>query len=112
MAALAGELSAFVAPPRLDIGVHNGSRTDIEQKDVDGKPFAVYALPVEQRPSSDFIWQRNPFKLDGGANPNRQYPGIDVFLPYWMGRKAGVLTVPGDGDANGDRALCITKPDI
>jgi hypothetical protein len=41
-------------------------------------------LPVNQRPASDFIWQRDPYTLDGAWSSNEIEPGIDYLLPYWM----------------------------
>ena len=48
--------------------------------------MAKYALPIEVRCSTDYLWQRNPFQLDGGGDPREQSPGVDVVLPYWLAR--------------------------
>ena len=48
--------------------------------------MAKYVLPVDKRCSTDFLWQRNPFELDGTGSPYEQPPGVDMVLPYWMGR--------------------------
>ncbi len=47
---------------------------------------ALYPIAVEKRPCTDFIWQRDPFALDGAGDPQRQEPGVDLVLPYWMAR--------------------------
>ena len=47
---------------------------------------ALYPIPVEKRPPTDFLWQRDPFALDGAGDPHRQNPGVDLVLPYWMAR--------------------------
>jgi len=47
-------------------------------------------LPVRERVSTDFIWQRSPFLLRGGRNAPLE-PGIDLFVPYWMGRQCGMI---------------------
>jgi hypothetical protein len=52
---------------------------------------ALYPVPVEKRPCTDFLWQRDPFELDAQGDPTRQAPGIDLLLPYWMGRYYGLL---------------------
>jgi hypothetical protein len=52
---------------------------------------AKYPIPVEKRPNSDFLWQRNPFDLDGAGDPHHQSPGVDVILPYWLGRYEGFV---------------------
>ena len=50
------------------------------------KRIAKYPLPVEKRCATDFLWQRDPFKLDGSGDPHEQPPGVDIVLPYWMAR--------------------------
>src|SRR5206468_3043495 len=48
---------------------------------------SVYPLPIDKRVYGDFIWQTDPFQLDGGqANPKEQQPGVDMVLPYWVAR--------------------------
>ncbi|RME70561.1 MAG: hypothetical protein D6776_11510, partial [Planctomycetota bacterium] len=51
---------------------------------------ARYPIPVEKRRYSDFMWQRDPFRLVGGGNGERQYPGVDLLQPYWLGRSYGL----------------------
>ncbi len=50
------------------------------------KQMAKYPVPIEKRCATDFLWQRNPFQLDGGGDPREQPPGVDIVLPYWMAR--------------------------
>jgi hypothetical protein len=46
---------------------------------------AADPLPVMDRVRhEDFLWQRSPFKLDGGFNPYEREPGVDFLTPYWM----------------------------
>ena len=52
---------------------------------------AVYPIPIEKRPPTDFLWQRSPFELDGGCDPRQQYPGVDLLLPYWAARASGMI---------------------
>lgn len=47
---------------------------------------ACSPVPVPQRPTTDFLWQRNPFQLDGGGYGTIEGAGIDYILPYWMAR--------------------------
>jgi uncharacterized protein (TIGR03437 family) len=53
---------------------------------------ACSPVPVPQRPTTDFLWQRNPFNLMGGGFGTVEGAGIDYILPYWMARYYGVLT--------------------
>lgn len=58
-----------------------------------GQPswIAVHPVPIERRPCVDFLWQQNPFHLDGGGDPQHQQPGVDLLLPYWLGRAYGLF---------------------
>jgi hypothetical protein len=47
---------------------------------------AKYPIAVEKRCATDYLWQRDPFELDGGGDPHEQAPGVDLVLPYWMAR--------------------------
>jgi len=53
---------------------------------------ACQPIPVDKRVTTDFIWQRSPFQLAGGADGKIEGPGIDYILPYWMARYYGVIT--------------------
>ncbi len=57
---------------------------------------ARYVLPVHLRkPSTHFIWQKDPF--DPGSGPvdldgEVEATGVDFLLPYWFGRAYGLWT--------------------
>jgi uncharacterized protein (TIGR03437 family) len=48
-------------------------------------------IPVPSRPTTDFVWQRDPFQLAGGGAGFIEGAGIDYILPYWMARFYGVI---------------------
>jgi uncharacterized protein (TIGR03437 family) len=52
---------------------------------------ACQPVPVPIRPTTDFLWQRDPFQLTGGGSGTIEGSGIDYILPYWMGRYYGVI---------------------
>jgi len=56
------------------------------------KGEACNPLPVPDRPTTDFLWQRDPFQLAGGGDGDIETSGIDYILPYWMGRYYDVIT--------------------
>jgi uncharacterized protein (TIGR03437 family) len=56
---------------------------------------ACNPVPVPQRPTTDFLWQRDPFNLMGGGYGTIEGAGIDYILPYWMARYYSILS----GDA-------------
>ena len=47
---------------------------------------ACQPVPVPMRPTTDFLWQRNPFDLVGWGLSRTENAGIDYILPYWMAR--------------------------
>ncbi|HYR86500.1 MAG TPA: hypothetical protein VE422_20600 [Terriglobia bacterium] len=51
---------------------------------------ASTVIPIPQRPTTDFLWQRSPFLLYGGGVGLVEGAGIDFILPYWMARFFGV----------------------
>jgi hypothetical protein len=53
-----------------------------------------YALLSRERVPNDFYWQRTPCLSHGSFDLPYEFPGIDVFLPYWMSRVAGVIPPP------------------
>jgi hypothetical protein len=52
---------------------------------------ACEPIPVNDRYTTDFLWQRSPFQLAGGGAGTIETPGVDYILPYWMARYYGVL---------------------
>jgi len=51
-------------------------------------------VPTALRPTTDFLWQRDPFQLTGAGEGFIEGPGIDYILPYWMARFYGVIQPP------------------
>lgn len=56
-----------------------------------GTNRACSPVPVNDRPNTDFLWQRSPLLLYGGGDGTVETAGIDYLLPYWMARYYGVL---------------------
>jgi uncharacterized protein (TIGR03437 family) len=48
-------------------------------------------VPVPSRPTTDFLWQRDPFQLSSASGGFIESAGIDYILPYWMARYYGVI---------------------
>src|SRR5262249_41865099 len=53
---------------------------------------ACSPIPVPDRVTTDFLWQRSPFQMSGGGSGRIETAGIDYLLPYWMARYYGVIT--------------------
>ena len=67
--------------------------TDVSNKyAVCGTNKACDIVAVNDRPNTDFLWQRSPQLLFGGDDGTIETAAIDYLLPYWMGRYYGVLT--------------------
>ena len=53
---------------------------------------ACQPIPVPDRPTTDFLWQRSPYQLaNSGGSSIIEGAGLDYILPYWMGRYYGVI---------------------
>ncbi len=52
---------------------------------------ACSPIPVAIRPTTDFLWQRDPFQPTGGGYNTIEGAGVDYILPYWMGRYYDVI---------------------
>ncbi len=80
-------LDAWLERPRMDV-----YRDFTGQFAACSNNEACDPLPVEDRVTTDFLWQRDPFALSGGGQGTIETAGIDYILPYWMGRFYGVIT--------------------
>jgi hypothetical protein len=79
-------LAAWLRRPRRDVFV------DLRDTyPACGPGRACQVIPVDQRVTTDFLWQRSPFQLFGGGGGFIENPGIDFILPYWMARFYGVF---------------------
>ena len=52
---------------------------------------ACNPIPVPDRVTTDYLWQRSPFQLSGGGSGRIENAGIDYILPYWMARYYGLI---------------------
>lgn len=57
-----------------------------------GTNEACDIVAVNDRPNTDFLWQRSPQLLYGGDQGLVETAGIDYLLPYWMARYYAVLS--------------------
>ena len=80
-------LSLWLMRPRRDYYVDNTGRYPA------CGAYACAPIPVNDRYTTDFLWQRNPFQLAGGGAGTIETPGVDYILPYWMARYYGVLSL-------------------
>lgn len=79
---------------RRNFRVVNSRRQDIcisFRRDRFGRKQACEPVPIDRRPSDDFEWKENPYRLDGGGEGNLEFSGVDYLLPYWMGRYHGFI---------------------
>jgi hypothetical protein len=80
-------LDAWLQRPRRDVWVDLKGQVPA----CDSEERACQPIPVEQRVTTDFIWQRSPFQMSGGGTGVIETAGIDYILPYWMARYYGVI---------------------
>ena len=79
-------LDQWLLRPKRDLYVDN---TKLVKNCSTGE--ACSPIPVPMRPTTDFLWQRDPFQLAGGGYDTIEGAGVDYVLPYWMGRYYGVI---------------------
>lgn len=90
-ATLQGMLADYPPPPRWSTHYPEGSRPGYEGRRAG---HARHALLTHEQVVRDFLWQRSPTILYGGRDLVMTYPGLDLTLPYWMGRYAGAIPAP------------------
>jgi hypothetical protein len=79
-------LGQWLQRPRRDVLVDNNGKYP-----ACGTDRACEPIPVPDRYTTDFLWQRSPFQLKGGGDGTVPTPAVDYILPYWMARYYGVL---------------------
>jgi uncharacterized protein (TIGR03437 family) len=93
-------LDQWLQRPRRDVTV------DVSGKVAVCGTEACQPVPVPLRPPNTFLWQQDPFLLQGGGSGIIEGAGVDYILPYWMARYYGVISggiqsaaAPGSGIA-------------
>ena len=92
------ELAQFPAPPRVVHAVdHTGDAKYMpHSSSCTNQVDHTTAVDVGDRIVEDFLWQREPWGLQSGGDPNQTEPGVDYLVAYWMARKHAFTT---DDDA-------------
>ena len=79
-------LTLWLERPRRDYFVDNTGKYP-----ACGPNRSCTPIAVNERYTTDFLWQRSPFQLAGGGSGTIETPAVDYILPYWMGRYYKVL---------------------
>ena len=79
-------LTLWLERPRRDYFVDNTGKYP-----ACGPNRSCTPIAVNDRYTTDFLWQRSPFQLAGGGSGTIETPAVDYILPYWMGRYYKVL---------------------
>jgi hypothetical protein len=94
VATATGQLVDVPGPPRWFRAVDYRNAAD--KKLLEGGERLEYALLAHEQVPSDFIWQRSPTASHGGSDAAYETPGLDLLLPYWMGRAHGIIPAPNE----------------
>ena len=78
-------LDQWLQRPRRDLAVDNTGKVAVCGSQ------ACQPIPIPDRITTDFLWQRSPFQLANSGANIIEGPGIDYTLPYWMARYYGVV---------------------
>jgi hypothetical protein len=92
LATATGQLIDIPGPPRWFRAVDH--RSDPDTKLLEGGERLEYALLAHEQVPSDFLWQRSPTVSHGASDAAYETPGLDLLLPYWMGRANGIIAGP------------------
>ena len=82
-------LEQWLLRPRRDVTV------DVSSKVAVCGGAACQPVPVALRPPATFLWEVDPFHLQGGGSGIIENAGVDYILPYWMARYYGVINDGG-----------------
>ncbi|HVY61714.1 MAG TPA: hypothetical protein VHF22_08675, partial [Planctomycetota bacterium] len=90
------ELERWALRPRRQFSVQNSADPAIAHATYTSQvaptqEVAIYPVPIEKRPTTDFLWQRDPFALDGYGDARHEFPGVDLVAPYWLARSYGLI---------------------
>ena len=84
-------MQVFPPPPRLAVEIQN-SDDPAYPHDPEWDAWAVDPLPTPERCSgTNFLWQRNPYRLDCMGSVGQEYAGTDFLAPYWLGVSMGYI---------------------
>jgi uncharacterized protein (TIGR03437 family) len=82
-------LDQWLLRPRRDVTV------DVSSKVAVCGGAACQPVPVALRPPATYLWEVDPFHLQGGGSGIIENAGVDYILPYWMARYYGVINDGG-----------------
>ena len=85
-----GVLYEYPDPPRWSAARDLSGDTAVERIEADGRNHARYAQPLGKRPVFPFQWAESGTLLQGGKDEPVMHPGVDLLLPYWIGRDVAV----------------------
>lgn len=81
-------LNQWLQRPRRDVYVDNRGKI----ASCGSPDEACNPVPIPLRVTTDFLWQRDPYLLDGGGSGTVEGAGIDYILPWWMARVYNLAT--------------------
>ena len=103
-ATVQGMLYDFPVGPVWARAVDRRTQAQIPAHDANHVEFA---LLTRERVPTDFLWQRSPCLSHGSWDLPVEYPGLDLLLPYWMGRVAGAIPGPDGSFLNDCAFVCV-----
>lgn len=90
-ATLQGQLYQFPAPPRWARTKGTPSTGGAAAIAANGTTWSALALPLDQQPVAAFQWMQSPYAIASASDEPVAHPGIDFYLPFWIGREGGII---------------------
>jgi hypothetical protein len=90
-ATLQGILFQYPPGPRWSVPMDHSERKDLIFVAANGQTWSKLALPLNYQPPAPFQWAQSPFSIKGGREGVVAYPGLDLVVPFWMGREGNMI---------------------
>ena len=93
VASASAQLAQFPVAPRVmrPVDLRSSAKYPTRQQGCTDQVGHETAVDVGDRPTGDFLWQRQPWGLYDAGDPRQTEPGVDYLMAYFLGRQHGFI---------------------